>query len=67
MSKMDQKLVVRNTLLKEVAGYSVDTKVVIVESLGDGEAWFVEVSIKDNTLIGGFRYDVIEVLDSEIE
>ena len=54
-------------LIKEVEGYPAGTKVVLIESLGDGAAWIAEVAIEDDTLVGGFRWDTIEVKETEIE
>lgn len=52
----------RAKLKRAAGGYPAGTEVVLVEPL----AWIVEVAIPDDSLEGGYRYDTIEVPDSDL-
>lgn len=52
----------RAKLKRAVGAYPAGTEVVLVEPL----VWIVEVALPDDSLEGGFRYDTIEVPDSDL-
>jgi hypothetical protein len=53
---------------EERPGYvhPVGTEVKIIETLGGGAAFIVEIATPDEGLVGGFWFDVIEVSRSDL-
>ena len=51
----------RRVLKKPYGAYPAGTEVTLLEPLGSGEAWLVQVRTSDDNLVGGASYECVEV------